>query len=79
LIHSLSLVFFGLIFVQSISYVRQIWATYFPLIGISQGWIYVSVLISSVVFLIHNTSFFLESLRSLKKWNKAEPKTDNKV
>jgi len=79
LIHSLSLVFFGLIFVQSISYVRQIWETYFPLIGISQGWIYVSVLISSVVFLIHNTSFFLESLRSLKKWNKVEPKTDNKV
>ncbi len=77
LIHSLSLVFFGLILVQSISYVRQIWETYFPLIGISQGWIYVSVLISSVVFLIHNTSFFLESLRSLKKWNKNEPATEN--
>ena len=76
-IHSLSLVFFSLIFVQSISYVRQIWETYFPLIGISQSWIYVSVLISSVVFLIHNASFFLESLKSLKKWNEFEPATDN--
>ena len=79
LIHSLSLVFFGLIFGQSISFIRQIWETYFPLIGISQGWLYVSVLISSIVFLFHNTSFFLDSLRSLKKWNEDEPAADHQV
>lgn len=69
LIHLLSLVFFGLIFIKSISYISQIWETYFPLIGISQGWIYVSVLISSVVFFLHNLIFFFGSLESLKDWN----------
>jgi len=78
-IHSLSLVFFALIFGESISYVRQIWETYFPLIGISQGWIYVSVLITSIIFLIHNLSFFIESLASLKQWNKNEPSADHQV
>jgi TRAP-type C4-dicarboxylate transport system permease small subunit len=77
LIHSLSLVFFGLIFVQSISFVSQIWETYFPLIGISQGWLYVSVLTSSIVFLFHNASFLLDSLISLKKWNEDEPASDH--
>ncbi|UCF90866.1 MAG: TRAP transporter small permease [Desulfobacterales bacterium] len=79
LIHSLSLVFFGLIFVQSISYVRQIWETYFPLIGVSQGWLYVSVLISAIVFLFHNTSFLMASLASLDKWNADEPAADRQV
>ena len=73
LIHSLSLVFFGLIFGESISYVRQIWQTYFPLIGISQGWLYVSVLVTSIIFFIHNLSFFFDSLASLKLWNKDNP------
>ncbi len=78
-IHALSLVFFGLIFVESISYVCQIWQTYFPLIGISQGWLYVSVLITSIIFLVHNFSFFIDSLASLKLWNKEEPAADHQV
>jgi TRAP-type C4-dicarboxylate transport system permease small subunit len=72
-IHLLSLVFFGLIFGESISFVRQIWQTYFPLIGISQGWLYVSVLISAVIFLVHNLSFLVDSLASLKQPNKNQP------
>lgn len=76
LIHSLSFVFFGLIFVQSVSFVRQIWQTYFPLIGISQGWLYMSVLTSSIVFLFHNAAFLLDSLKSLTKWNEDEPASD---
>ena len=76
LIHSLSFVFFGLIFVQSISFVRQIWQTYFPLIGISQGWLYMSVLTSSIVFLFHNAAFLLDSLKALNKWNEDEPASD---
>jgi TRAP-type C4-dicarboxylate transport system permease small subunit len=69
LIHALSLVFFGLICGESVSYVRQIWETYFPLIGISQGWLYVSVLIASIIFLVHNISFLIESLTSLRRPN----------
>lgn len=77
LVHALSFVFFGLILVQSISFVSQIWQTYFPLIGISQGWLYMSVLVSSIVFLIHNASFLLDSLKALKKWNEDDPASDH--
>ena len=79
LIHALSLVFFGLIFGESISYVYQIWETYFPLIGISQGWLYVSVLISSIIFLIHNLSFLMESLASFKQPKKHQPASGPQV
>lgn len=79
LIHSLSLVFFGLIFLESISFVRQIWETYFPLIGISQGWLYVSVLVSSIIFLVHNFSFFMDSLEALRRQDKKQPASDPKV
>jgi TRAP-type C4-dicarboxylate transport system permease small subunit len=79
LIHSLSLVFFGLICGESVSYVRQIWETYFPLIGISQGWLYVSVLIASITFLVHNMSFLIESLASLRRSNSKPAAADPKV
>jgi len=68
LINAASLSFFGLVLVESISYIRQIWETYFPLIEISQGWLYVAVLIAAAVFLVHNFHFFIESLLALKKW-----------
>lgn len=79
LIHSLSLVFFGLICGESVSYVWQIWETYFPLIGISQGWLYVSVLIASIIFLVHNISFLIESLTFLKRPNAKPAASDPQV
>lgn len=79
LIHALSLVFFGLIFGESISFVRQIWETYFPLIGISQGWLYVSVLMASIIFLVHNLSFLIDSLAALMRRNKNQPAADPQV
>jgi TRAP-type transport system small permease protein len=79
LIHSLSLVFFGLICGESVSYIWQIWETYFPLIGISQGWLYVSVLIASIIFLVHNISFLIESLTFLKRPNAKPAASDPQV
>jgi len=79
LIHFVSLVFFGLIFGESISFVRQIWETYFPLIGISQGWLYVSVLIASIIFLVHNLAFFIDSLAALVRRKQNQPAADPKV
>ncbi|MEJ2168046.1 MAG: TRAP transporter small permease, partial [Desulfobacterales bacterium] len=79
LIHAMSLVFFGLIFGESISFVRQIWETYFPLIGISQGWLYASVLIASIIFLVHNLSFLIDSLAALMRRNKNQPAADPQV
>lgn len=76
-IHALSFIFFLVIFIKSISYVSQIWETYFPLIGISQGWLYVSVIISSGVFLIHCISFLTDTiLQPSANVNKARQDAD---
>ena len=64
-IHSLSLLFFGFILHQSILFFRAIWGTYFPVMEISQGWLYVSVTVSAVVFLIHNLALLRNSILSL--------------
>lgn len=66
LIHSTSLVFFGCVLVESISYFRQIWETYFPIIGISQGWLYVSVTTSALILIVHNLWFLYASIVSLR-------------
>ena len=65
LVHSTSLVFFLCILVESVSYFRQIWETYFPLIGISQGWLYVSVTVAALVLIVHNLWFLAESITAL--------------
>ncbi len=73
LIYAASLAFFGVVLWQSISFVRQIWATFFPLIDISQGWLYLSVVVSTVVFICHNLNFFTQRLLSLRQSNRLGP------
>jgi len=75
-IHFLSLVFFLVIFFKSISYVTQIWETYFPLIGISQGWLYVSVIVSTFILSIHAISFILEDVYPPTNGEKVPNKED---
>lgn len=61
-IHSLTLIFFVFLFLKSLTFIQSIWRTYFPVMEISQGWLYVSVAVSGVIFIIHNVAFFLKSL-----------------
>lgn len=59
-IHFLTLIFFILMFTKSIIFIRQIWETYFPVTGISQGWLYVSEAVALVVFICHNLVKLIE-------------------
>ena len=61
-IHSLTLIFFLFLFLKSLTFIQSIWRTYFPVMEISQGWLYVSVAVSSAIFIIHNVTLFLKSL-----------------
>jgi len=61
IIHFLTLIFFVLMFIKSIIFIGQIWETYFPVTGISQGWLYISEAVSLVVFICHNLALLIES------------------
>lgn len=61
-IHILTLIFFVFLFLESLTFIKSIWRTYFPVMEISQGWLYVSVAVSGVIFIIHNIALFLKSL-----------------
>lgn len=60
-IHFLTLLFFILMFIKSIIFIGQIWETYFPVTGISQGWLYISEAVSLVIFICHNLTLLIES------------------
>lgn len=68
-IHFLTLIFFILMFIKSIIFIGQIWETYFPVTGISQGWLYVSEAVSLIVFICHNLVLLIESWKVFRNNN----------
>jgi len=58
--------FFSIILEQSIGFTRIVWATYFPVLEMSQGWLYVSVIVSAVIFLIHSVRLLFDSVENVK-------------
>lgn len=64
-IQASSLALVAYLFVESIDFLRQIWDTFFPLIGISQGWLYLSVTVALAIMIIHSLLFLIESLKAL--------------
>jgi TRAP-type C4-dicarboxylate transport system permease small subunit len=65
IIHSATLCLFSYLFVDSINFLRQIWETYFPLIGVSQGWVYLALTVALGAMIVHNLLFLLESVQAL--------------
>lgn len=60
------LVFFIFLFINSLSFTIQIWGTFFPIIGISQGWLYISEIIASAIFSLHSIAHILEWFEDLR-------------
>ena len=58
--HLACLVFFIGILIASIDYTIKLWPTSFPIIGISQGWIYTSLIVSMSILLIHSISHLIK-------------------
>jgi TRAP-type C4-dicarboxylate transport system permease small subunit len=66
-IHIFTLLFFIAIFVKSLSFIKSIWRTYFPIMGISQGWLYVAVAASSIIFILHNLVLLAKSVHQFSR------------
>ena len=65
LLYASSLVFFQVLLGYSIRFTRIIWRTYLPVLGLSQGWLYVSVIVSSIIFMVHALDLLIDSLVSV--------------
>jgi TRAP-type C4-dicarboxylate transport system permease small subunit len=63
-IYILSMLFFGLLTVWSIQVVHLIWNTEFPILGISQSWLYLPLPLSSLIMLFFSIEFLIESIRN---------------
>ena len=67
LFYGVSFVFFLVILVKSIEFTGIVWPTFLPVLNMSQGWLYMAVVVSSVVFLIHTVSLFLGTVERLRE------------
>ena len=63
-IYILSILFFTLLTALSIEVVFLIWKTEFPILGISQSWLYIPVPLSSLIMLSFSIEFLIESTQS---------------
>lgn len=64
LLYASSLVFFRSILGYSIRFTKIIWGTSLPVLGLSQGWLYVSVIVSSIIFMVHALDLLIDTLAS---------------
>jgi TRAP-type C4-dicarboxylate transport system permease small subunit len=61
-VHASAMVFFAVIIAKLGEFIAAIWGTFFPIIGLSQGWLYVSVLVSFTVMLVHALVHLLDAV-----------------
>lgn len=66
LIRVTSGIFFALVLVYAIQFTRAVWPTFFPVLNMSQGWIYVSVIISMVILIVHSVDLSIEAICELQ-------------
>ena len=66
ILYASSLLLFAVLFFQGIKFARIVWPTILPVLTFSQGWLYVSVIVTSVVFWIHSLRLLIESIQNLK-------------
>lgn len=64
LLYASSVVFFQVILSYSVRFTRIIWGTSLPVLGLSQGWLYVSVIVSSIIFIIHALDLLIDAVVS---------------
>lgn len=59
-------VFFAVLLFYAIRFTQTVWPTFFPVLNLSQGWLYVSVILSLVILIVHSIDLSLEALKELK-------------
>lgn len=66
LLYLAALVLFGIVFIHGIAFTKIVWPTVFPVIELSQGWLYVPVVATAVIFWIHSVRLLAESISELR-------------
>ena len=66
-LHLLSLVFFTLITYWSVEVVYLIWNTEFPILGITQSWLYLPVPFISLIMFLFSLEFLVESFFKISR------------
>jgi TRAP-type C4-dicarboxylate transport system permease small subunit len=64
-IQALTVIFFLVIFSESVQVVKLLWYTHLPLSGLSQSWLYMPVPFISVVLIFFAAEKFMENIKSL--------------
>jgi TRAP-type C4-dicarboxylate transport system permease small subunit len=62
--------FFTIVLVRSIEFASRIWYTYFPVLSLSQGWLYVAIIVSMATMILHSLSLFFEAVEDYKTYVK---------
>ena len=57
-----AIIFFQMLFRHAIRFTRIIWRTYLPVLGLSQGWLYVAVVVSSALFFVHSSALLAQAI-----------------
>jgi TRAP-type C4-dicarboxylate transport system permease small subunit len=58
-------VFFFVVLIRSIDFTKIVWPTFFPVLNLSQGWLYVSVVVSMSILIVHSIHLSIEAFWDL--------------
>ncbi|MFQ3621308.1 MAG: TRAP transporter small permease [Spirochaetales bacterium] len=70
IVRTCSLFFFVIVLFQAIKFTQIVWPTFFPVLNLSQGWLYVSVIVSMIVLIIHSLDLSIEAVETYKSFTK---------
>jgi len=62
--------FFIILLFYAVRFTKIVWPTFFPVLNLSQGWLYVSVIVALVILIVHSIDLSLEALDALKAGKK---------
>lgn len=60
-------VFFVVVFIRSVDFTMIVWPTFFPVLSMSQGWLYLSVVVAMGILVIHSADLTLDAAADLAK------------
>lgn len=61
------LLFFSITLFHAIRFTRVVWPTFFPVLNLSQGWLYVGLVVALCILIVHSIDLLLEAINSLKE------------
>lgn len=66
ILYLFALAFFQTLLRNGIRFTRIVWPTYLPVLGLSQGWLYMAVNVSAVLFILHTLSLLITAVEDVR-------------